>query len=118
MSRSHLHEIAQLKIQLSEFSDDYRENEDDEDRQEEFKATLLELMRSVVGVVDDSQREKAENMGSILEQAESLLNDATTLAYEGAEDGGDLFASLDSFADTSEYPKIERPREGEGVFRE
>jgi hypothetical protein len=118
MGRSYLDEIAQLKVQLSEFSNDYHESDlDDEDR-DEFKARLLEIMRGVVGIIDDAQKQKSDSLGIVLEQAESLLNAAIALAYEGSEDDGELFATLDSFADTSEHPKIERPREGKGVFCE
>lgn len=118
MSRSYLDEIAQFKVQLSELSDDYHESELDDEDCNEFKARLLEIMRGVVSIVDDVQREKSDSLGTVLEQAEPLLNTAIALAYEGSEDDGELFSTLDSFADTNERPKIERHREGKGVFCE
>lgn len=122
MSRNFLEELAQLKTQLSEYADDYRENEADDKRIEEFKQTLLAILRKIVGVVHDAERDKAVGLPDVVETAESLLNEAVSLAYEGSDDDEwqdrSLFTSLESFAHTEEYPLAKPAREGQGVFCE
>ncbi|KAJ3532654.1 hypothetical protein NMY22_g7660 [Coprinellus aureogranulatus] len=120
MSRNFLNELAQFQTELSEFSDDYLEDADNDERDEEFKETLLKIMRKAVDVVANAQKDEAENLPGIVEKAESLLNEAISLAYEGSTDESDLgqslFESLDSFAHTVEHPLAKPPPEAEGVF--
>lgn len=115
MSRNFLDELSSLQTELSAYSDDYHENRDDDERESEFKKTLLAILRKTVAVVHDAQVDKAENFTEVVEKAESLLNEAISLAYEGDGEEG-LFTNIESFAHTAEHPLAKPPRNPEGVF--
>ncbi|KAJ3510703.1 hypothetical protein NMY22_g15891 [Coprinellus aureogranulatus] len=94
----------------------YQKNREDDEREEEFKHRLLEIMRSTVRVVDDAQKANAGNLSEVAEKAEDLLYKCVVLAYDVV--GGEiaLFESLESFAHTDQRPLVKHGDANEDQF--
>lgn len=118
MSTDYLSRLAHLERELSNFANDYsqkRRDGYDRDRHQGWKNTLLAILRGVVGVVQDSHNAESDDLHEVLEKAESTLNSAITIAYDGWD--SKLFESIESFAHDEERPLVQLDL-GENVHRE
>lgn len=108
--------LAALEKRFNKFFTVYQKNREDDEREEEFKHRLLEILRGIVKVVDDAQKASAGDLGKVTEKAEGLLYKGVVVAFDVV--GGEiaLFESLESFAHTDERPLVKHGDAQEDQF--
>ena len=122
-----------IENNLELLAEEYAEEEDLDSKEEgEYKERLIELAGEVVDIVEVVQKDDPEELPSVLEQAEAVLNKIIAYAYHGkrkslGEDSKDnsdsedemdglglgaagLFSVMPSFAETAERPLLQISR--------
>lgn len=105
--------LSRLDEDFNKIAVDYAQNREDYKRNKGWKAGLLNILRGVIAVVEDAQKD-GQQPPDVLGEAEKALNKVLTFAYSCNHNGDPLFDNMDAFCDSTERPLLQFKRP-EGV---